>query len=124
MGVDIESAGDVVFIRIDSPIEPRDGVEWADEVARVAGASGGRVHVVAELVPTVSIPLAVFLAACRKAVDLGQTIASLAFVVHGPAERSLTRAAAAVIAPLYPVAYFDDIGSARAWVAGRAATAS
>jgi len=119
--VDIESADDVVFIRIGSPIEPPDGVAWAEPVTRVAKAGCGRVHIVAELVPAVSIPLDVFLAACRKALDLGHIIASLAFVAHGPAERTLTRAAAAVIAPVYPVAYFDDVGSAKAWIAGRQA---
>ena len=119
MGVDIQCADDIVFIRIASPIEGRDGVAWAEHVTRVARASGGSVHIVAELVPAVSIPLHVFLAACRKALDLGEIIASLAFVAHGPAERTLTRVAAVVIAPVYPVAYFDDVGSARAWVASR-----
>ena len=121
MGVDIQSEGDVVFIRIASPIGARDGVAWAEPVARVAKAGGGRVHIVAELALDVSIPLDVFLSACHKALDLGYVIASLAFVAHGPAERMLTRAAATVIAPVYPVAHFDDVGSARAWVARRQA---
>ena len=119
MAVTIDCEDDVVFIHIDAPIEARDGVAWAEPVTRVARANGGRVHIVAELVPAVPIPLDVFLAACRKALDLAPIIASLAFVARGAAERTLTRAAAAVIAPVYPVAYFDDVGEARAWVAGR-----
>jgi hypothetical protein len=119
VGVDVQSADDVVVIRIDSPIGGRDGVAWAEQVTRTARARGERVHIIAELAPAVSIPLDVFLAACRKALDLKPIIASLAFVAHGPAERTLTRAAAVVIAPVYPVAYFDDVSSARAWVASR-----
>jgi hypothetical protein len=121
VGVEIQSEGEVVFIRIESPIKAGDGVVWAEPVTRVARAGSGRAHIVAELELGVSIPLAVFLAACRKALDLGHLIASLAFVAHGPAERTLTRAAATVIAPVYAVAYFDDVASAKAWVAGRAA---
>lgn len=119
--VEVQSADDVVFIRIDSPIEARDGVMWAEELTRVANASGGRVHIVAELVPAVSIPLGVFLAACRKALDLAPIIRSLAFVARGPAERTPTRVAATVIAPAYAVEYFDDVDRARAWITGRQA---
>jgi len=115
MSVSIDTTDGLVFLRIASPIAPRDGTAWADEVTRIESERRAPVHIVAELEAAVVIPLDIFLCGCRKALDVRAKIASLAFVVHSPAERTLVRAAAAVIAPMYPVAYFEDVAEARAW---------
>jgi hypothetical protein len=117
MGVEIRTEGRLVILRPYGELRGRDAVAWTEAVRTTFAVVGTPIGLLCELAPDVKVPISQLASGCRAAFPVGTFIEACALVACSGGGRSLLRAALSVISPRYPVAFFDDMENAKAWLA-------